>query len=205
LGRRIGNQGCRQESGRILRSQISPPRCFTARLARCGAILRRDAQVFGRACLRAPGRKEVQTKKRRRARWPGGVGMRRLAGGSAVGALSVGALEGFNRSPSLFHDRAAQKVAHGVGLPAGHLHQFLQSDAARPFQQIDHLGRFAAAAGGSYLFSGALGGWLRLNQSLAGCGCVLASFSWGRCGHWIGLSFARQLPRHDIDHSARLH
>src|SRR5712692_3428772 len=73
------------------------------------------------------------------------LGARRLFGSDAVGALSVAAFEGFHGRSPLLPECAAQKAADRVGLPSGRLREFLQGDAAGPFQQIDDLGRFAAA------------------------------------------------------------
>src|SRR5437879_10611562 len=70
-----------------------------------------------------------------------------LLGRDAVGTLAVATLEGLDGSPHLLSDRARQKAAYGMRLPAGCLHKLLQRGSAGPFQQLENLGRFAAAAG----------------------------------------------------------
>src|SRR5712691_6276224 len=140
-------------------------------------------------------------KKRRRARWARRRWVRRLFGSDAVGAFSVAALEGFNRRSPLLPECAAQKAADRVGLPSGRLREFLQGDAAGPFQQIDDLGRFAAAAG-SDGFLGARGfsGWLALGRRNGGARFgntrlrrrsrdVFFLFLRNRVGHFVDLSF----------------
>ncbi len=74
----------------------------------------------------------LQNEQRRQVVKPGGareadtsVSLR----GDAVGPLLVLGAEGFDLQPELLGERAADESAHGVGLPAGGLHDLSQGRA----------------------------------------------------------------------------
>ena len=115
-------------------------------------------------------------------------------------------------SPSSSRWRA-QEAPDRVRLPRGRLHEFLQRNAAGPFQQIEDLCRFAAAVGRTvgFLRASGLSGRLGLDGAafalrfrarafvVGGSGFVLVFFGIEVSFWWF--SFERQSPRHDINHS----
>src|ERR1700677_3619751 len=111
---------------------------------------------------------------------------------------------------------AVEEAADAVSLPASGFDQFLQCDATGPLQQIEDLGSFGPAAGGSGLLgAGSLVGRLgfrrrdvrgpfgntRFRSRLGGCS--LGLFLRNRSSHFERSPFLRLLlPSHHMSHSA---
>ena len=76
---------------------------------------------------------------------------RRVSGFDGVSALAILGLGGRHSQSHLLADRTGQKAAQGMRLPARKFHQSFEGCPARPFQQVQDLGRLAAVAGSARL------------------------------------------------------
>src|SRR5262245_31049064 len=91
---------------------------------------------------------QSQRKEKPPRRNPGGVRETnsRVLDFDRVAAFSIPIFGGRNCESHLLTDRARKKPAHAVRLPAGCLHQLLQSRTAGPFEQIQNLFGLGALA-----------------------------------------------------------
>src|ERR1700680_3025061 len=112
--------------------------------------LRRASQLFAAAGCRSERCAAVAVKAGPERKTPPGGNpsaryqRRSESGFDGVAALPVLAFSGRDSQPHFLTQRSADKAPQRMRLPAGRLEQFLDSSAARPLQQVEDQGGFAA-------------------------------------------------------------